>query len=77
MNWCIELVFKNKFENLSGPETFPVIVTTLHNEFSLTASYFTLFSMAVHSEVCGRIAVMETGPGWDRGPSHCQGARAV
>lgn len=51
MNWGIELVFKNKFENLSGPETFPVIVTTLHNEFSLTASYFTLFSMAVHSEV--------------------------
>lgn len=44
MNWGIELVFKHKFENLSGPETFPVIITTtLHNDFSLPASDFTLF----------------------------------
>lgn len=68
MNQGIELVFKHKFENLSGPETFPVIITTtLHNGFSLPVSYFTLFSMIVHSEVCGRTAVVgRAGGNWSR-----------
>lgn len=67
MNGSIELVFKQKFENLSGPETFPVIITTLHNDFSLTASYFTIFSMAVQCEVCGRITMVgRAGGNWSR-----------
>lgn len=67
MNRGIELVFEHKFENLSGPETFPVITTTLHNDFSLPASCCTLFSTVAHREVCGGIAMMErAGGNWSR-----------
>lgn len=74
MNRAIELVFKHKFENLSGPETFPVIITTLHNDFSLPASYFTLFPWLYTVKCVAGLwwweGLVEGGPGEDRGPSH-------
>lgn len=65
--WCIEQVLKYKFEKLSGPKLFHGGHHQPSQWFSLPASSFSPFVMAMHWEACDRTAMVgKAGREWHR-----------